>query len=180
MNWKDVAGKIVGAAPMLGGLLGGPLGGAAGGIISMLGGVLGLEPNEVTPARVGSFLKHDPDALLKLKELEYTHRVKLQELVLVSEAAKLADTASARTREIEITKATGKRDYNLYILAWVVVSGFFGLCAMLFFKTIPPESGPIVYTLFGGLVSGFSTVLGYFFGSSRSSKDKTALLASKF
>jgi uncharacterized membrane-anchored protein YitT (DUF2179 family) len=76
-------------------------------------------------------------------------------------------------------KATGKRDYNLYILAWTVVVGFFGLCAALLFKAIPDGQNDIVYVLFGGLVTGFSTVLAYFFGSSKGSADKTKFLAGR-
>ncbi len=179
MGWKDVAGKIVGAAPMIGGLLGGPLGGAAGGIISMLGGVLGLKPGEVTPEALDKLISTDPEALIKLRGLEWEHRVELQRLVLATETARLGDIADARSREVQLTQATGKRDYNLYILAWLVVTGFFSLCAMLFFYAVPEASSPVVFSLFGALSTGFGTVLQYFFGSSRSSNDKTSILASK-
>ena len=37
-------------------------------------------------------------------------------------------------------------------------------------------NNPVLDILFGGLVSGFATVLGYFFGSSKGSADKTHLL----
>jgi lipopolysaccharide export LptBFGC system permease protein LptF len=72
---------------------------------------------------------------------------------------------------------TGKKDLNLYILAWTVVGGFFALCAILMEVSLPEGSSQIVYLLFGGLVTGFTQVLGYFFGSYKSSNDKTKLLA---
>jgi dolichol kinase len=68
---------------------------------------------------------------------------------------------------------------NLYILAWVVVGGFFLLTGLM--MLIPELDGrsnnAMVNIMFGGLVSGFATVLGYFFGSSKGSTDKTQLLA---
>jgi hypothetical protein len=57
----------------------------------------------------------------------------------------------------------------------------FALHAMLSscFGTNDPFSSPsqVVYLLFGGLVAGFTQVIAYFFGSSKSSSDKTKLLA---
>jgi len=78
-----------------------------------------------------------------------------------------------------VVQATGNKDVNLYVLAWVVVGGFFVLTGML--MLIPELEGrtnnAMVNILFGGLVSGFATVLGYFFGSSKGSTDKTQLLS---
>ena len=47
----------------------------------------------------------------------------------------------------------------------------------MFFGVKDPSSNAVVNLLFGGLVSGFATVLGYFFGSSKGSAEKNALLA---
>ena len=44
---------------------------------------------------------------------------------------------------------------------------------------LPDGSSDVVFMLFGALVTGFGTVLQYFFGSSKSSTDKTSLLAGK-
>ena len=86
------------------------------------------------------------------------------------------DVASARKREVDTTEATGKRDINLYILAWTVVVLFFALVATLMFIDLGENTGP-VNQLFGAIAVGFGTVLQYFFGSSKSSNEKTALLA---
>jgi hypothetical protein len=96
--------------------------------------------------------------------------------VLQAEQAHLADRQSARDREIEITKATGKRDLNLYILAWVVVGGFLGLTGLLTFVTVPTENQGPVNQLYGALAMGFGAVIGYFFGSSQSSDLKTRIM----
>jgi hypothetical protein len=185
MEWKDIAGTVTKAAPMLGTLLGGPVGGAIGGVISLIGSALGLSPAETTPDKVSQMLSVDPQAAVKLAEIESTHKIRIQELLLEQDRlvidgmkAEFQDTASARQRQVDITKATGKQDINIYILAWVVVLGFFGLTSLLIFHSVPKDQNDVVFMLFGGLVSGFSTVLGYFFGSSRGSLMKSQLLAS--
>jgi hypothetical protein len=185
MEWKDIAGTVTKSAPMLGTLLGGPVGGAIGGVISLIGSALGLSPAETTPDKVSHMLSVDPQAAVKLAEIESTHKIRIQELLLEQNRialqerqAELADTANARSRETEVVKATGRIDINLYLLAWTIVLGFFGLTALLMYIKLPPGQTEVIFMLFGGLVAGFSTVLSYFFGSSRGSLAKSQLLAS--
>jgi hypothetical protein len=181
MTWKDIGDFVKKGAPLLGTALVGPAGGAMGGLVASL---FGGEADD--PAKVMSLMQSDPEALTKLKELELKHRERLEELSieaarvqLEESKAYLADTQSARQRETAIVQATSKKDINLYILAWVVVGGFFLLTGLM--MLIPELEGrsnnAMVNIMFGGLVSGFATVLGYFFGSSKGSTDKTQLLA---
>jgi uncharacterized protein YcfJ len=179
MDWKEVGGKIAKAAPLIGGILGGPLGGAAGSVISMVAGALGLKPEETTPDRVNQIIEADPQALVSLRTAEMKHEEILIGLKVETEKAHLKDRQSAREREMEVVKATGKKDYNLYFLAWTVVMGFFALCGVLMKVDIPTGTNQVVIMLFGALATGFGTVLSYFFGSSKSSKEKTELLAKK-
>jgi hypothetical protein len=185
MEWKDIAGTVAKAAPLVGGILGGPVGGAIGGVISLIGSAFGLTPAETTPEKISQMMATDPAAAVKMAEIEANNKVELQKIileqnriVLQERQAELADTASARNRETEVVKATGKIDINLYLLAWTIVLGFFGLTALLMYIKLPPGQTEVIFMLFGGLVSGFSTVLGYFFGSSRGSLAKSQLLAS--
>jgi len=184
MDWKEVAGKVTKAAPLLGTLLGGPLGGAIGGLVAVIGSAFGLTPEETTPQRINQLLDTDPQAAIKLAEIEANNKVEIQKLLLEQDRlamearkAEFADTASARQRQVDVVKATGKQDVNVYFLAWLVVIGFFALTGLLIFKSVPAEQNSVVFMLFGGLVSGFSTVMGYFFGSSRGSAMKSQLLA---
>lgn len=179
MNWKDLGKHVKKFAPILGTVLGGPAGAAAGGAVSLLCAALGIQDPEPKPEQIYSAIQADPQAAVKMREIELNNKVELEKLALQSDQAHLADRQSARTREIEITKTTGKRDINLYILAWTVIIGFFMLCGILMKWDIPEGSGNVVYLLFGGLVAGFTQVLGYFFGSSKSSSEKTNLLALK-
>jgi len=177
MDWKGIGAKVMKSAPLIGTVLGGPAGGALGSVVSMVGSALGLEPDNTTPDAVDILLTQNPDALLQLKQAEMANRVELQKLALQSDQMYLQDRASARQREVDVVKATGQKDVNLYVLAWTVVLGFFALCVVLMRYELPGGSNEVVFMLFGGLVAGFSTVLQYFFGSSKSSTDKTNLLA---
>lgn len=96
MDWKDLATTVGRAAPMLGTLLGGPAGAAVGGLIaSALGS--GGTPDEVSQALVAN-----PDAAVKLKQIETERQTKLQELVVLSESNRLA----AESKAIDAVNAT--------------------------------------------------------------------------
>lgn len=89
MEWKDIASTVGKAAPMLGTLLGGPAGAAVGGLIaSALGS--GSSPDDVSQALVTN-----PDAAVKLKQIEADRQAKLQELVVLAESNRLAAEAKA-------------------------------------------------------------------------------------
>lgn len=91
------------------------------------------------------------------------------------EQARLSDVANARSREIEITKSTGKKDLQLMILAYW---GVFAPVAIIFYLMIfgMPKMEQAVAMLVGGLiglvVGEYKTVYGYFMGSSSGSKAK--------
>lgn len=73
MDWKDLASIVGKAAPILGTLLGGPAGGAVGGLIASALGT-GNDPAEVSAALA------NPDAVIKLREIESRRQVELQSL----------------------------------------------------------------------------------------------------
>ena len=80
---------------------------------------------------------------------------------------------------MELARATGSRDINLYVLAWTVVVGFFGLVALLMFVALPSGAAGYINQLFGAMAAGFGMVLSYFFGTNKSSSEKTRMLAQK-
>jgi hypothetical protein len=173
IDWKTVGRKLAHVGlPLLGTALGGPAGGAAGALIAS---VLGKDPSAITTDDVTAAIVN-PELMVKFREIESNHEIRLQELILQGEQMRFQDVASARKREVDTTEATGKRDINLYVLAWTVVVLFFALVGTLMFIDLGVNTGP-VNQLFGAIAVGFGTVLQYFFGSSKSSSDKTALLA---
>ena len=173
MNWSDI-GKLIGtAAPIVGTAIGGPAGAAVG---SLVAGLLGTNDD---PDSVAAAIKADPNIVVKLKELEFkAHELDVKAVEVAKQAEldamkmQLEDVASARSRQIEHEKATGKGDTNLYVLAWTIVIGFFALVTASIFVEIKDSTGT-VFMLMGTMATGFGMVLQYFFGSSKGSADKS-------
>jgi len=170
MDWKEVGSAILDFAPTIGGALLGPPGAAMGVGIKALAGALGMSEDEITPEAALSRIQADPQVAADLKKADIAARVEIRK-------AELADVADARARDVAITKITGKRDINLYALAWLVVIGFFSTLTVLLLHAVPEGQDPILYVLLGALSSEFARVLAFFFGSSRGSKEKTNILA---
>ena len=64
----------------------------------------------------------------------------------------------------------------MYILGVLIVVGFFALLVLLLFKPIPENNSEVLYLAIGSLLSSFSMVVGYFYGSSAGSAQKTELM----
>jgi len=96
MEWKDIAKMVGGAAPILGTLIGGPAGAAIGSLVASGLGV-GNTPDEVSQA-----LAVNPDAAVKLKQIEGTRQTELQGLVVQAEQNRLA----AETAAVNAVNAT--------------------------------------------------------------------------
>lgn len=173
MDWKTVGQSFLNAGlPLIGALLGGPVGGIAGkAAAALISSKLGIKEEDLTPEKYVEILGN-PDMIAKLKQLELDHELDLEKLII-------EDRKSARSREVEIVKATGVKDINLYVLAWVIIGGFFTLLGILMFNTLPADQNGVIFMLFGALATSFGSVIAYFFGSSKGSADKTKMLTEK-
>lgn len=153
---------LKGVAPALATAVAGPLGGAA---VSMIASKFGVED---TLEAVASAIAGDPDAANKLAEIEL-------------EFARLdaADRDSARTREAEVAKAGGHPLSQLIvpILAIGTVALTFTFIGILLFKTVETEQQQLVIFALGFTTASAQQVLSYYFGSSKSSQDKTAAMS---
>ena len=168
MNWKDLGKVVSKVAPLVGSILGGPVGGTVGSLIASLLGV------EDSPDAVATALKNNPELLVKVKQLEVDREVELQKLALDSASLIVQDRKDARRRETDIVKATGEKDWNLYVLSWMITGAFFGAIYVLGTQTIAENQA--LFILIGALATGFGTVIQYFFGSSKTSAEKTKML----
>lgn len=111
MDWswdgvKEVIGK---AAPLLGSALG-PGGAAAGALVAGLFGV------ENTPDAIGQAIQADPQALVKLKQLEEENKHELRKMVIEAETARLAEIN--KTMRAEATAQDG------YVRRWRPTFGY--------------------------------------------------------
>lgn len=105
MEWKDLAGIVGKAAPILGTLLGGPAGAAVGGLVASVLGT-GNTPDEVSQA-----LAINPDAAVKLKQIEADRQVRFQELLVQAVGAEIS-AAVATVQAVNTTmQAEAKADH---------------------------------------------------------------------
>lgn len=152
MNWKDLASVVGSSAPVLGGLLGGPAGGAIGSIISSVLGT-GNTPDEVAVA-----LASNPDAAVKLKQIEKERQVELQTLLVQAEANRLAaDTQVIVAVNATMQAETVSEHWPTY--SWRPFIGFmtgimaFGCYFVLPLLKIPVPTVPeTVWMMFGGIL----------------------------
>jgi len=68
------------------------------------------------------------------------------------------------------------KDVYQYVLAGIVVCGFFLLIYVLMKAEIPASSRDLLSLVIGALIGSFSTVIGYFFGSSAGSSKKDEIM----
>lgn len=160
-NMEALLNLLKGAAPMLATAAAGPLGAAA---VSMLANKFNVSD---TVEAVAEAIAGDPQAAQKLAELEL-------------EFAKIdaADRDSARTREVGMAAANAGQLSQLVvpILALGTVSTTFMFIASLLFLEIKTEQQQLIIFALGYATAAAQQVLSYYFGSSKSSQDKTAAM----
>lgn len=171
--------------PLIGAVLGGPTELAAG-AISLVNNTLGISRDSSLDDIVKE-IQTNQEATIKLKELENNYQQYFISVRLQMDQAEYADRASARSREVDIAKATGKMDWYLPALGGFVVLAFTTFLCILIFSPIykvgdqeqqsASNKQNLVNILVGTLAAGFSNVLGYYFGSSAGSRNKDQSIA---
>ena len=71
---------------------------------------------------------------------------------------------------------TNSKEIFMYGLAAAVVLLVFAVIAVLMFRVTPPENSELLYTAIGLALGWGTNVIGYFFGSSKSSADKNEII----
>jgi hypothetical protein len=155
---NDLLSILKGIAPTLATAVAGPLGGAA---ISAIANKFGVADSveEVAKAIAG-----DPQAAQKLAEID------LKQFELEN-----ADRDSARhMQEVALQQEDKFAKHFIYWFAW-----FWSIGSMVYFFAITFGTVPASGKDFGNIILGFllgtavATIISFFYGSSKSSKDKT-------
>jgi hypothetical protein len=68
------------------------------------------------------------------------------------------------------------KDIFQYILAAVIIGGFFVLMGFIVKHEIPPANKDLANQMFGALILALGMVISYFFGSNKDSAKKTEML----
>lgn len=167
MDWTNVKDVLAKVAPTIGAAVGGPLGGAAGAI---LGQVLGVQDTNDAGSVTAAIAGATPDQLLALKKADQDFQARMAELGFANakdiEALVVDDRKDARGREVAI------RDKTPSILAALIILTYISVQVILLFFSVHAEMREIVMRSLGTLDAAVGLVLGYYFGSSLSSKTK--------
>lgn len=165
MDWKEVGVSIAAMAPALGVALGGPAGGAVGSLVAAAFGA------KARPADVAAVIAGDPDAAVKLREIELRHAEVIASLAAQQYEAQLLDVQQARTAH----QGHWMPGFLTLLLAAMVAS----LGAALLTMEMPAENQEVLYLIAGQLLGAFATAIAYWLGSSRGSAEKQRALESR-
>jgi hypothetical protein len=165
VDWKKVGRAVADAAPALGGLLGGPAGATAGALIAS---TLGSASD---PDAVLEKLKLDPDALMKIRQLEYDEREHIRAMQIEALRLELADVQSAR--------ATHANHWMPSMITGVLALMVGCLSYYLITQAVPNENREMVVYVMGQLTGMFNGAVTYWIGTSVGSARKTDMLANK-
>ena len=168
MNWQTVVKTV---APWIGTALGGPLGGMA---VEAAANALGLSDKTVDAVKqaIGGAT---PEQMLALKQADQAFALQMQELgfknVETLEATAAGDRKDARAMQ------TARPSPMPAILTIGTGAGFFVTLWALFFYPIPEVNRDIIVYMCGQLAAAFAACLAFWVGTTRSSQNKTEMLA---
>lgn len=162
---NELLSLLKGIAPTLATIVSGPLGGAA---VSAIAGKFGVSDSVEAVAKA---IAGDPEAAQKLAEID------LKQFELEN-----ADRDSARhMQEVALQQEDKFAKHFIYWFAW-----FWSVGSMAYFFAITFGSVPASGKDFGNIILGFllgtavATIISFFYGSSKSSKDKTETMSREF
>lgn len=181
MNWSDIGGIVGRAAPIVGTLLGGPAGAAVGALVASALNV----PND--PDAVNVALAGNPDAMVRITELQTNARLQLEQLAVTAEnnrlqaagaqySAEAADRDSARQ-----LAAKQPNDMVRPALTFVMLGGsLFVVVAVLIGWATEAIKDPVASLTIGmvlGLWLGMTKeVMGFWFGMTKESQKQNAIV----
>lgn len=181
MDWKDAAGIVGKAAPILGTLLAGATGGASIAVGALVSAALGTDN---TPDAITTAIAADPQAALKLAQFEDENKTKLQAMLLahtefmVTAGNEVISADVADRKDARLTAVTGGTTHELFIMSCILIVFTLGVETCALFYGIPKTVDPLIVGRVLGLMDAVALmVLTFNYGSSTGSKRATELLA---
>lgn len=177
MSLADLGKTVAKYAPLLGSVLPIPGGAAIGqAIAAAFGGNADDEQDLIK--RINA----DPEAAVKLLDIQGRNKLELEKLAMQKayneQFLDFQNVDSARKREIALAQS-GQRDWFMPALAILIIIGFYGAILMIIEVKQDPADNDILYMMLGILGTAFVSVVGYYFGSSASSRKKDDALVSR-
>ena len=131
MDWKDIESQVANFSPLIGGLIGGPAGAAIGTVVAS---ALGTNND---PVSVQLALKTNPDAAVKLRQIEADQATQLQQLTVSAENNRLIASTAAIVAVNATMQGEAKSDH-WPTYAWRPFVGFcFGIAWLGVYLVLP-------------------------------------------
>jgi len=155
-------------APTVASALLGPLGGVA---VAAIGHIIGI-PDATTENITKAFQdgKITPDQLAEIKKLELQYQNDEKERGFKYTELEFKDKDSARQMQI-VTKSSVPAT-----LTFLITVGFFGVLVWMLFD-VSENTPPALMYLLGSLNTAWTGCVAYWFGTTKSSADKTNIIA---
>lgn len=167
MNWIDIGKQAIQmGAPILGGALGGPAGAAVGAMIANQFGI-----DAPTPDNIMAAIKADPEASIKLREVELRHQERLIEMEV--------DRFRIETADVQDARKVHQHHWMPSAITMVMCAMFGCIVGALFIWAIPGENKDIVVYMAGQVSGLLASCVVYWVGSTRASANKDMMRGGK-
>lgn len=171
MNFSKILPTLQALAPTIATGLLGPVGGLA---VQALEQAFGMAPGSADAdggaALTKAVLGMTPETAAAMRKADQDFAVAMERLKINVDELAQKDRDSARNMQIQT------KDITPRILAAAIVGGFFLLLALMAFFKLPEANHDVLLTLLGSLGASVTAVVGFYFGSSASSRDKDATI----
>ncbi len=180
MDLKSLGQTIIALGfPLLGSAVAGPAGYAIGQIVaSEFGG------DAKNPLSLADKIEGDPNAHVKLAEIESNQKVQLQNIAMLMAENDLK--FETQQMEIDFQNTKSARENNAQTKSWMpeilsglIIIGFFGCVYWIAAYPQDKSDSEILYMLLGSVSMSFGAVINYWLGSSVGSRNKDFLLKKK-
>jgi hypothetical protein len=173
MDLGDFGKTIAKFAPLLGAVLPIPGGAVIGQLIAQ---EFGGDPSNLDD--LASRIVTDPNAQVKLVEIQTNAKVQLQQLVVLNAQNQLAaQTAQIESDRLDRADArkNGQNSYMPAIVTFIIIAGFFG-CFYMILKSPAQTDQQVLFMMLGTISTAFGGAVTFWLGSSAGSRSKDAAI----
>ena len=162
MSWKDTLAAI---APTIATAMGGPLAGAA---TKFLANKLIGDENASIESIEAAVVGASPEMLINLKQMDAEFKLNMKKLDVDIFEIEAKDKSSARENHSHSNMPA--------ILSVSLTTFIVGIVCALFYTEPPQGAREVLFMLLGVVIKEWSNSMHYWYGTTRSSSEKTKLL----
>ena len=159
MDIKKIISVISSAAPGIATSLGGP---AAGMAVSLLSNLFGADPKN--PDDLIQKIQSDPDAQIKLKQLEVQQLEIAKKYDAQEFQAEVDDIKNAREFEFKLNQLNKIHIWVIPFFGILITFGFFSVIAIVMLTKMDQSDHDVLYAMIGVLGATFSQFYQYITG----------------